>query len=74
MPTHGSAEYVGALDARSIQDGSSVRRHQRDGIDTWRFIALANATIVESDGAITPGENGPAAMPQVGGVAEAHDE
>src|SRR5580700_5667731 len=72
--THGSAEYVRALDARSIQDGSSVRRHQRHGIDSWRYIALANATIVESDGAITLSENGTAAMPHVGGVAETHDE
>jgi len=37
-------------------------------------IALAHTTIIESDGAITVGENRAAAMPHVGGIAEAHDE
>src|SRR5260370_15944281 len=72
--SHGDAEYVRTLHARSIHNGGRIRSHQRDRIDAWRDIALADTTIIESDGAITVGENRAAAMPHVGGIAEAHDE
>jgi hypothetical protein len=65
---------VDGVDAGGIQDGGSIRSHQRDGINAWRDIALAYAAIIESDGAITFGKNRASAMPHIGGVAEAHDE
>jgi len=72
--SHGDAEYVRTLHARGIHNGGRIRSHQRDGIDAWRDIALAHTTFIESDGAITVGENRAAAMPHVGGIAKASDE
>src|SRR4029077_6249434 len=71
--SHGDAEDVRTLHASSIHSGGRIRSHQCDGIDAWRDIALAYTTIIESDGAITVGENRAAAMPHVGGIAEAND-
>jgi len=57
-----------------MQNRGRIRSHQSDGINAWSDIALADTTIVESDGAITVGKNRAAAMSHVGGIAEAHDE
>ncbi len=72
--SHGDAKYVRTLHASSMQNRGRIRSHQSDGINAWSDIALADTTIVESDGAITVGKNRAAAMSHVGGIAEAHDE
>jgi hypothetical protein len=58
----------------AVQNGGRIRSHPSDGINARRDIALANTTIIESDGAIPCGKNRAAAMPHVGGIAEVHDE
>jgi hypothetical protein len=60
---HGNAQQVRALHAGNIKNGGGIRGHQGDGIGVGRDIALANAAIVESDGAIALAEDGAAAMP-----------
>jgi hypothetical protein len=44
-------EYVRAGDARGIENGGRIGSHQRDGARARGYIALADAAIVERDGA-----------------------
>ena len=60
--------------SRGIENGGCVGSHLRNGIDTWGNVALADAAIIESDGAKILRQKRAGAMPHVGGIAEAHDE
>jgi hypothetical protein len=65
---------VGARDICGIENGGCVGSHLRNGIDTWGNVALADAAIIESDGAKILRQKRAGAVPHVGGIAEAHDE
>src|SRR5262249_39650017 len=62
------------LNTHSIKNGDRVRGHQCDGVRARRYIALADAPIVERHGSIALAEDGAAAMPHRGGITEPHDE
>src|ERR1700688_2766709 len=71
---HRKTKYMRGLHTRSIQHCGCVGRHRGHGINAGRHVALSDAAIVESNGAVALGKNRPGAMPHVGGIAEAHDK